>query len=559
VKAFDWVVVVGYIGWIIIDGLRRSKGTDKVDGYFLANRSLPWWAVGLSVMATQMSATTIVGTTGLAYATGLRFVQNYFGLPLAMVILSLTVVPFFTRARVYTAYEYLERRFDVRVRSLASFLFLVGRAMSLGVTLAAPAVVMSAILGWTLPVTVFVICIPMILYTTVGGVQAVAWTDVKQMFIVVGGMSAAVGVLLYGILQHVSLGQALHLAGATGRLNAVDFRFNLTETYTFWSGMIGGLFLMLSYFGCDQSQVQRYLTAKSIDEARQSLLMSAYVKIPLQLLILFSGVLVFVFYLFQTPPMLFNRAYDVRIAASPQAGAYAALQGTFDAELATRRDAATRDDRAAFLASDAKIKAIRAQAVGLVKQATGDQRYDDVNFVFPTFITTRLPIGLVGLMIAAIFAAAMSASGGELNALATATIIDFYRRHFVTSATDAHYLLVSKLATVCWGLFACVVAMYAANQGSLIEVVNRYGSFFYGSLLGVFILAILTTRATAAGAFWGLIAGMAVVLTVAFRLPWIAFLWHNVIGAVVVVVVGMAISFVRPRAETEQTAVLDRR
>jgi solute:Na+ symporter, SSS family len=546
-RFFDWIVLVLYIGWIVIDGLRRSKGTDKVDGYFLANRSLPWWAVGLSVMATQMSAVTIVGTTGQAYLTGLRFIQFYFGLPLAMIILSLTVVPFFTRARVYTAYEYLERRFDVRVRSLASFLFLVGRAAALGVTLAAPSVVMSAILGWTLPVTVLAICVPMIIYTTIGGVQAVAWTDVKQMFIVVGGMSAAVGILLYGILQHVSFGQALHLAGATGRLDAIDFRFSLSETYTFWSGMLGGLFLMLSYFGCDQSQVQRYLTAKSIDEARQSLMMSAYVKIPLQLLILTSGVLVFVFYLFHAPPMLFNRAYDAQVAASAFGAEYAALQQTFDAEIAARRDAAARDDRVAFLASEARVQDIRAKATGLVQQATGDERYNDVNYVFPTFITTRMPIGLVGLMIAAIFAAAMSASGGELNALATATIIDFYRRHFVKTASDAHYLVVSKLATTFWGLVACVVAMFAANQGSLIEVVNRYGSFFYGSLLGVFILGILTKRATASGAFWGLITGMLVVVTVALQLPWIAFLWHNLIGAAVVVVVGMGISYTQPR------------
>jgi Na+/proline symporter len=546
-RAFDWLVVVAYVGWIVIDGLRRSKGTDKVDGYFLANRSLPWWAVGLSVMATQMSAVTMVGTTGQAYLTGLRFIQFYFGLPLAMIILSLTVVPFFTRARVYTAYEYLERRFDVRVRSLASFLFLVGRTASLGVTLAAPSVVMSAILGWTLPVTVLAICIPMIVYTTIGGVQAVAWTDVKQMFIVVGGMSAAVGILVYGILQHVSFGQALRLAGATGRLDAIDFRFSLSETYTFWSGMLGGLFLMLSYFGCDQSQVQRYLTAKSIDEAQQSLMMSAYVKIPLQLLILTSGVLVFVFYLFHTPPMLFNRAYDAQVAASTRGAEYAALQQAFDAEVARRRDAATRDDRAAFLASEARLGDIRAKAASVVKQATGDEGYNDVNYVFPTFITTRLPIGLVGLMIAAIFAAAMSASGGELNALATATIIDFYRRHFVKEASEAHYLLVSKLATTFWGLVACVVAMFAANQGSLIEVVNRYGSLIYGSLLGVFILGILTNRATASGAFWGLIAGMLVVLTVALELPWIAFLWHNLIGAAVVVAVGMAISYAQPR------------
>jgi Na+/proline symporter len=300
---------------------------------------------------------------------------------------------------------------------------------------------------------------------------------------------------------------------------------------------------MLSYFGCDQSQVQRYLTAKSIDEARQSLLMSAYVKIPLQLLILGAGVLVFVFYLFQPSPMLFNRAYDAQVLAGPHAAEYSSLEREFETAMSERRDAAVRDDRAAFLASDARVKRIRASAADIVRQTTGDEGYNDVNYVFPTFITTRMPIGLVGLMIAAIFAAAMSASGGELNALATATIIDFYRRHFVKEASDAHYLTVSKLATICWGLFACVVAVYAANQGSLIEVVNRYGSFFYGSLLGVFILAILTRRATARGAFWGLIAGMVVVLTVAFVFPWIEFLWHNVIGAIVVVFVGLTLSF----------------
>jgi len=542
-RLLDWLIVIAYIGWIIVDGLRRSKGTDKVEGYFLGNRSLPWWAVGLSVMATQMSAVTMVSTTGQGYLTGLRFVQFYFGLPLAMIILSVTIVPFFTRARVYTAYEFLEKRFDVRTRSLASFLFLMGRAFSLGVTLAAPAVVMSAILGWSLPVTILVICIPMIVYTTIGGVQAVAWTDVKQMFLVTGGMLAAVGVLLWGILQHVSFNDALHLAGATGRLKAVDPTFDFRETYTLWSGLIGGLFLMLAYFGCDQSQVQRYLTAKSADEARQSLLMSAYVKIPLQLLILSCGVLVFVFYLFQQPPMLFNNEHAAEISAGPRADEYRALEQDFARTFEIRKDAATRADRDVFTASDGRLRAIRARASEIVKQTTGDQRYNDVNYVFPTFITTQMPVGLVGLMIAAIFVAAMSASGGELNALATATIMDFYKRHWVKEAADAHYLRVSKLATVAWGLFACVVAMYAANQGSLIEVVNRYGSFFYGSLLGVFILAIMTKRANATGAFWGLIAGMVVVLVVAWTLP-IAFLWHNLIGAVVVVVVGFAISVI---------------
>ena len=541
----DWAVVLGYIAWVVIDGLRRARATDRMDGYFVANRSLPWWVAGLSVMATQMSAVTLVGTTGQAYLTGLRFIQFYFGLPLAMVLLSLTVVPFFHRARVYTAYEYLEQRFDVRVRTLTALLFLVGRAMSLGVTLAAPAVVISAILQWSLPVTILVICVPMIVYTSLGGVQAVAWTDVKQMFIIVSGMAAAVVILVLGIPRDVGLVQALHMAGATGRLQALDFRVDLRETYTVWSGFIGGLFLMLAYFGCDQSQVQRYLTAKSTDEARSSLLMSAYVKIPLQLLVLSTGVLVFVFYVFQTPPMLFNRAYEAEVAAGPHAAEYAALEQQFGAAIEARRRAAGQPDRARFLAADEQVRNIRTRAVAIVKDTTGDQRYNDVNYVFPTFITTRMPTGLLGLMIAAIFAAAMSASAGELNSLATATIIDFYRRHFVTTASDAHYLTVSRLATIGWGLFACVVAMYAANQGSLIEVVNRYGSFFYGSLLGVFMLAMLTRHATAAGAFWGLIAGMAVVLTVAFTLP-IAFLWHNLIGAVVVVVVGLAISAVRP-------------
>ncbi|MGE0451016.1 MAG: sodium:solute symporter, partial [Vicinamibacterales bacterium] len=529
-SAIDWAIVVVYLAWMIGDGIRRSNRTDEMEGYFLAGRSLPWWAVGLSVMATQLSAITLVGTTGQAYATGLRFVQFYFGLPLAMIILSLTVVPFFHRAKVYTAYEYLERRFDVRVRTATSLLFLLGRAFSLGVVIAAPAVVISTIIGWSVPTTVLALAAPMILYTSFGGVQAVAWTDVKQMVVIVLGVAAAVVVLIMGITRDVSLGQAFELAGFTGRLQALDTRVSLSETYTVWSGLIGGLFLSLSYFGCDQSQVQRYLTARSIDEGRQSLMMSAFFKIPLQLLILGTGVLVFVFYIFEPPPMLFNRVHDAEVSAGPRAAEYAGLQQEFDREFARRRQAGAANDRAAFLESDARVRDIRARAADIVRTSTGDGQYSDVNYVFPTFITTRMPVGLVGLMIAAIFAAAMSTAAGELSSLSSATIIDFYQRHVRRDADDAHYLRMSKFVTAGWGLFACLVAMFAANQGSLIEVVNRYGSFFYGSILGVFILAILTKRATAQGAFYGLVAGMAVVLSVAFGLPWIAFLWHNLIG-----------------------------
>ena len=299
----DWLIITIYLIWIVSDGLKRSKGLNAVRGYFLANRSLPWWAVGLTVMATQMSAITLVGTTGQGYTDGMRFVQFYFGLPVAMIILSVTLVPFFYRANVYTAYEYLERRFDVRTRTLASLLFLLSRGLQAGVVIAAPAVILSIILNLNLTITILAIGLPTTIYTMFGGVQAVTWTDVKQMVIIVAGLAAAIVGLVMGLPDEIGVGEALHVAGTTGRLLTLDFTFDLNETYTVWSGMIGGLFLMLGYFGCDQSQVQRYLTARSVTAGRQSLMMSAFAKIPLQALILLTGVLVFTFYLFNAPPL----------------------------------------------------------------------------------------------------------------------------------------------------------------------------------------------------------------------------------------------------------------
>ncbi len=422
--------------------------------------------------------------------------------------------------------------------------------------IAAPAVILSIVLGWNLSVTVLAIGLPTALYTIVGGVQAVTWTDVKQMVVIVMAVLAAVVVLVTGLPDSIGLGSALHVAGATGRLTAIDFRFDLTNTYTFWSGMIGGLFLMLSYFGCDQSQVQRYLTARSVDEGRQSLFMSAYVKIPLQALILLTGVLVFTYYLFVQPPMLFNPVHDADVRSGPGRAEYADLDAQFAEAFTVRREAAgalaaahDHDNEAAtaaardrFLQADARMLRIRRQASDLVRRTTGDAGYDDVNYVFPTFVTTRMPPGLVGLLIAAIFAAAMSSIAAELNALSTATLIDFYRRWLKPEAPDRHYLLVSRAATAVWSVVASAVALYAATLGSLIEVVNRFGSFFYGSLLGVFVLAIGTRRATGTGAFVGLLAGMASVAFVAFRYPQISYLWHNVVGAGAVVVVGLAVS-----------------
>jgi SSS family solute:Na+ symporter len=551
----DWAVVFAYLVWIVWDGLKRSKATHEVEGYFLANRSLPWWAVGLSVMATQLSAITLVGTTGRGYAEGLSVVQLYLGLPIAMVILSMTVVPFFYRARVFTAYEYLERRFDSRTRTLASLLFLLSRALSCGVIIAAPAVILSIVLGWNVTLTILGIGLPTVLYTMVGGVQAVTWTDVKQMAVIIAGVGATVVVLLLQLPDHVSVGEALHIAGSTGRMQALDFTWDLSKTYTFWSGLIGGLFLMLSYFGCDQSQVQRYLTAKSIDEGRRSLLMSAYFKIPLQFLIPMIGVLIFVFYLFHQPPVLFNHQHDAQVRASARGAEYRALEEEFNGAFEARRSAAgaaaaarrtgnaeaIERTEAAFRARESQVSGIRGRATTLVREVTGDAAFGDVNYVFPTFVTEHMPIGLVGLIIAAIFAAAMSSIAAELNSLSTATVIDFYRRLWRVDAPDRHYLAVSKLVTGFWGLVACLVAIFSTNLGPLIDVVNRFGSFFYGSLLGVFVLAIGTTRATSRGAFWGLLAGMGAVALVA-RYSSMAFLWHNVVGVVVVVGVGMLIS-----------------
>jgi Na+/proline symporter len=560
----DWLVVLAYLAWIVYDGLKRTEGTQEVEGYFLANRSLPWWAVGLSVMATQLSAITLVGATGQGYADGMRFVQFYLGLPIAMVILSVTLVPFFYRARVFTAYEYLEKRYDMKTRTLASVLFLLSRGLSCGVIIAAPAVILSIILGWNLTLTILAIGLPTAVYTMIGGVQAVTWTDVKQMAVIVGGLLAAVLALVLGLPDDVSFGQAMHVAGAAGRLTAIDFRFDPNQTYTFWSGLLGGLFLMLSYFGCDQSQVQRYLTAKSVNEGRHSLLMSAYFKIPLQALVLLTGVLVFVFYLFNQPPMLFNRVHAETIAQSARAGEFQALEGEFTRAFETRRAAtetlasADNDDaRAAatetFRSANESLKGVRVRAAALVRDVAGDEAYrsmtgdtpvPDINYVFPTFITTRLPIGLVGLMIAAIFAAAMSSIAAELNSLATSTVIDIYRRLLRPSESDTHYLNVSKLATGLWGIFACIVATFAAGLGSLIEVVNRFGSFFYGSLLGVFMLALLVRRSNGTGAFVGLLAGMAVVASVATHpaTKGLSFLWHNPIGVIVVLIVGTIVS-----------------
>ncbi len=552
--AIDWAVLIAFVVWIVYDGLKRTKDSHEISGYFLANRSIPWWAAGISVMATQLSAITMIGTTGQGYNDGLRFIQFYYGLPLAMVILSVTLVPFFYNSGVYTAYEYLEGRFDAKTRSFTSFLFLLSRGMSCGAVVAAPAVVLSLILDLNVTATALLIAMPAVVYTMFGGVQAVTWTDVKIMVLIVFGMFAVIAVALLGLPDNVSFTDGMSVAAATGRLQAFDFSFDLTSQYTFWSGTIAALFLFCSYFGTDQSQVQRYLTAKSVDEARHSLLMSAYWKIPLQVLVLLLGILVFVFYVFTQPPLVFSgkASEELRNRAPAE---YAALEREHETAFAVRREAAgavaaARDSgdvaqveaaQQQLRLSEGSVRDVRARAQALVRQVTGDRTFTDVNYIIPRFILTELPRGLVGLLILAILMAATDTIAGELNSLSTATVIDFYRRWARPVASDAHYLLISKVATGLWGLFACGVAVWAAELGSLIEVVNRFGTFFYGSILGVFVLAIAFPRATGNGAFLGLVAGMVVVAWfTAFSK--IAFLWHNVIGTTTVVVVGSLVS-----------------
>ncbi len=565
----DWVIVVAFTAWIVYDGLKRTKDSHEIEGYFLAKRSIPWWAAGISVMATQLSAITMIGTTGQAYADGMRFIQFYFGLPLAMIILSWTLVPFFYNSRVYTAYEYLEQRFDAKTRSITSLLFLLSRGLSVGAVVSAPAVVLSLVLGWNLTATSLAITMPAVVYTMFGGVQAVTWTDVKTMTLIVVGFFVIIVTAVLGLPEGVSLGDGLAVAAATDRLRSFDFSFDLSNQYTFWSGTIAALFLFCSYFGADQSQVQRYLTARSLPEARQSLLMSAYWKIPLQVIVLLAGVLVFVFYTFNQGPLIFSAAAEARLRSGQAAEAYRALESEFDAAFTARRQAAVElasarasDDAARVSAARSEMRSresamqdVRARATRLLRETEGDTSFTDVNYIIPTFILTQLPIGLIGLLIVGILMAATDTIAAELNSLSTATVIDFYKRRMRPTATDAHYLTVSKIATGVWGLFACGIAVWAAELGSLIEVVNRFGSFFYGSILGVFILAAGFPRATSNGAFVGLIAGMASVAWAA-TFTNVAFLWHNVIGVVAAVVVGLAVSVVDPARKTGAVTTL---
>jgi Na+/proline symporter len=546
-RPLDWVVLVCTLAAIVLYGLYKGRGSKTVNQYLLAGKTMPWYAMGLSIMATQASAVTFIATTGQAYVDGMRFVQFYFGLPVAMVILSATAVPIFHRANVYTAYEYLERRFDAKTRALGSIIFLIQRGLGVGIALYAPALVLAVIFGWDDRVTALIMGVLVILYTAAGGIPAVTWTDVLQMSIILCGLGIALFSVIHMLPPGISLIDAVYLAGAVGKLNAVVPHFDLNDRYTLWSGLIGGAFLSLAYFGCDQSQVQRYLTGKSIAQSKLSLLFNAMAKVPMQFFILFVGAMVFVFYLFQQPPMLFQSTAMTAIQSDsgPAEGLFAKgwqerrdaawkLAEAHRAGDAGARQSALQDYRRA----QGEMTAARQEGIKLYEKSQGKPGFNDTNYIFLSFVTRYLPTGIVGLVIAVIFAAAMSASSGEVNSLATVTVIDIYKRHVKQDGSDRHYLMVSRLATVFWGLYAVMFAQYARNLGSLIEAVNMVGSLFYGTLLGVFTLAFFFKRVGGTGAFVGMLVGEAAILSTA-RFTNISFLWYNVIGALVVIAAGL--------------------
>jgi len=555
VRSYDWLVLVASLVFIVVYGVWKGRRNRDLDGYLLGDRSMRWYMVAFSIMATQASAITFISTPGQAYVDGMRFVQFYFGLPLAMVVLSITAVPLYRRLKVYTAYEYLEHRFDVKVRSLAALLFLVQRGLACGLTIYAPAVVLSVLLGWNLQITCLVIGVLVIIYTATGGTKAVSHTNFWQMVIILGGLLTTLTIAVARLPDSVSFTDAVYVAGRMGRLNAIDFSFDWNNRYNFWSGLIGGFFLALSYFGTDQSQVGRYLSGQSVTQSRLGLLFNGMVKVPMQFMILFIGAMVFVVHQFHQTPVYFNPVETQRVEASARADEFRVLQAEHDAltevkraEIETLLEARRDGDPAAEAAAAASVdriqaeaQAVRDQAREIVREVNPGSDGNDVNYIFLSFVLASLPVGVIGLVLAMVFAGSMSSTASELNALASTTIVDIYRRFWKRTRSDRHLVVVSKVATVVWGALAILFAEYANRLGSLIEAVNILGSLFYGTILGIFLLAFYVKRVEGTAVFFGALAGEAAVVA-CFVATDISFLWYNVVGCLGTVVFALVFS-----------------
>jgi Na+/proline symporter len=563
VRPLDWAVLAATLLAIVAYGLWKGRKQRELAQYLLADRRLKWPTIALSIMATQASAITFLSTPGQAYADGMRFVQFYLGLPIAMVILSITAVPVYHRLKVFTAYEYLETRFGPGTRTLTSVLFLIQRGLSTGITLYAPALIVSVILGWNIHLTNIVIGGLVILYTTTGGTKAVSWTHVHQMLIALGGMAVALIIAVHSLPDGVGVLEAARVAGRMGRLNAIDFSFDFTTPYNFWSGLFGGLLVALSYFGCDQSQVQRYLTGASVAESRLGLLLNGMIKVPMQFFILFVGAMVFVFYQFVAPPLFFNTVERARIGQSRYAADYARLETQHRALFTEKREkvqqlvGAMRAGNGASVAAtttalrdvERREAATHAAAAELIRRNDRKADADDTNYIFLTFVIQFLPAGLVGLVLAAIFCAAMSATSSGLNSLASTSVVDILRRFLWRNGSDHAYVRASKWLTVFWGLFAIGFAEFANRLGSLIVAVNKLGSFFYGTILAIFLLAFYTKKVGGTATVLGAVIGEAAVTWCAVFTN-LAWLWWNVIGCAVGVGAALALQALLPASAT---------
>ena len=549
----DWSVLIGALALFVAYGLWRGRGGHGLDGYVLADRAMPWPMVALSVMATQASATTFLATPGQAYVDGLRFVQFYFGLPLAMVVLCMTAVPIFHRLKVYTAYEYLERRFDSRTRTLAALLFLIQRGLQAGITIYAPALILSVLLGWQLHLTCLLLGGIVVLYTASGGAKAVGHSHALQFLIIMGAMAVAFALTVTRMPRGVGFGDAVSLAGHLGKLNAVDTHFDLTNRYNLWSGLIGGFFLQMSYFGADQSQVGRYLAGSSVTQSRMGLLFNGLVKVPMQFLILFLGVMVFTFHQF-APPVLWADPVEAAKLERHAPVEWRVLETRW-ADATARRasaarlriDARHRHDAPALAVAEAALgravqeaNAVRKDCVALIRTRDPAANPSDTNYLFLGFVLGHLPAGIIGLVLAAIFAAAMNSISSELNALSSTTIVDVVRRLPGRPVSAAREVAASRIATCLWAAFAVAFAEFASRLGSLVEAVNILGSLFYGTILGIFLTAFYCRGVGGRAVFLAaLVAEAAVIACYAFTR--LSFLWYNVVGCVLVLGLALAL------------------
>lgn len=560
-SGIDWIVLSCTLLFIVSYGIWKSRVNKNIDSYLLGNKDSKWWTIGLSVMATQASAITFLSTPGQAYSDGMGFVQFYFGLPIAMVIICITFIPIYYRLKVYTAYEYLESRFDLKTRLLAAFIFLMQRGLGAGITIFAPAIILSSILGWNLNITILVIGIIVTIYTVSGGTRAVSQTQKLQMVIILLGMVTAFCLIISYLPDHITFSNALAVAGASGKLNTVDFTLDLESRYTFWSGMTGGIFLMLAYFGTDQSQVQRYLNGKSIRESRLGLIFNGLLKVPMQFFILLVGVMVFVFYQYNKAPIFFNQVVTEQVYQSDQANNFRGLEAEYDQVFQQKQtlNASFLEARKAgndvlqssistqIKGADLAEKEIRQRAREIIEQVDPGAETNDKDYVFISFILDYMPKGIIGLLLAVILSAAMSSTSAELNALASTTTVDIYKRAINGNATDKHYVFASKAFTAMWGLIALLFAIFGTLFENLIQFVNLIGSIFYGPVLGIFIAAFFVKILRSRHVFWAaIIAQIGVILC--NQLTDMGFLWYNVIGCMGVILVALLFKAIDPRS-----------